>query len=64
MSSLSSTSITYALEDFKSESKQLPKCFHFNFYRKIIGVNVLRWILANGSNIIAATSGCQYSNGL
>ena len=62
MSSLSSTSITFALETFKSEAGQLPKRFHSDFDRKFIGGNALRWILANISNIVAAPAVCQYSN--
>ena len=38
--------------------------FHSKFDRKLIGVNVLRWILSNGSNIIAAPAERQSSNGL
>ena len=64
MSSLSSTSITSALEIFNSESGQLTKRFHSDFDRKMIGGNALFWILANGSNIIAAPAGRQSSNGL
>ena len=41
MSYLSSTSITSALDIFNSEAGQLPKRFHFNFNRKLIGGNVL-----------------------
>ena len=42
MSSLSSTSITSVLKKFKPEAVQLTKRFHANFYRKLIGRNVLR----------------------
>ena len=37
MPSLSSTSITSELENFKSEAGQLPKWFHSDFDRKLIG---------------------------
>ena len=64
MSSLSSTSITSALDLFKSDAGRLPHIFHSDFERKLIGGNSLRWILSNGSNIIDATAGRQSSNGL
>ena len=64
MSLLSSTSITSAIEIFKSEAVQLPKWFHSNFNRKLIGGNAILWILSNGLNIIAILYGRQYSNGL
>ena len=64
MLSLSSMSITSALELFKADAGCLPHRFHSDFYRKLIGVNSLRWILSNGSNIIATPSGLQSSNGL
>ena len=64
MLSLSSTSITSALELFKSEAARLPQRFHSDFDMKLIGENALRWILSNGSNIIAASAGRQSSNGL
>ena len=56
ISSLSSTSITSALENFKSEEGQLPKWFYSDFDRKLMDGNTLRWIPADGSNIIAAPS--------
>ena len=62
MSSLSSTSITSALEQFKSDAGCLPQRFHSDFNRRLIGGNALRWILLNGSNIIAAPAGHQHSN--
>ena len=59
MLSLSSTSITSALELFKADVGRLPHRFHFNFDRKMIGGNALQWILSNGSNIIATSAGRQ-----
>ena len=41
MSSLSSTSITSALEQFKADVGCLPHQFHSNFERKLIGINAL-----------------------
>ena len=64
MSSLSSASITLALEKFKVDAGRLPHRFHSDFNRKSIGGNPLQWILSNVFNIIAAPSGHQYSNGL
>ena len=64
MSSLSSISITSAPEQFKSDAGRLPHWFHSDFERRLIGGNVLWWILSNGSNIIVSPFGCQYSNGL
>ena len=64
VSSLSSTSITSALELFKADAVRLPHSFHSDFDRKLIGGNALRWILSNGSNIIATPAGRQSSNGL
>ena len=64
MPSLSSTSITSALELFKVDVGHLPQRFHSDFDRKLIGGNALRWILSNGSNIITAPAGNQSSNGL
>ena len=64
MSSLSSTSINSTLELFKADAGHLPHRFHSDFHIKLIGRNDLRWILSNGSNIIAAPAGRQSSNGL
>ena len=57
MSSLSYTPITSALELFKADVGRLPQRFHSDFDRKLLSENALRWILANGSNIIAAPDG-------
>ena len=59
MSYLSSTSITSALEQFKSEAGHLPQWFHSDFNRKFVSGNSLRWILWNGSNIITDPTGRQ-----
>ena len=64
MLSLSSTSITSALELFKADAGRLPYRFHSNFDRKLIGGNALQWILSNGSNMFADPAVRQYSNGL
>ena len=64
MSSLSSTSITSALELFKADAGRLTHRFHSDFDRKLIGVNALRCIISNGTNITAAPAGRQSSNGL
>ena len=57
-------SITLALEQFKSDAGRSPCRFHSYFDRKLIRGNDPRWILSNGSNIIAAPAGIQYLNGL
>ena len=41
---------------------RLSHSFHSDFDRKLIGENSLRWILSNGSNIIAAPAVHQFSN--
>ena len=64
MSSLSSMSITSALEQFKAGAGCQPHRFHSDFDRKLIGENDLRWIISNGSNIISAPTGSQSTNGL
>ena len=63
MSYLSSTSITSALENNNLEAVQLPKRFHSNFDRKLIGGKALYRILAKGLNIITVPSGRQSLNG-
>ena len=45
MSSLSSTSIKNALENFKSEARQLTKRLQSDFDKKPMGGNALRWIV-------------------
>ena len=64
MSSLSSTSITSALELFKADALRLTHRFHSDFDKKSIVGNYLQWMLSNSSNIIAAPTRRQYSNGL
>ena len=64
MSSLSSASITSAIEHLQADAGRLPHRFHSDFDRKLIGGNALQWILSNGPNIIAAPAGRQSSNGL
>ena len=63
MSSLSSTYITSALEQFKEDSGLIPQCFYSDFDSKLMGGNSLWWILLNSSNIIAAPARRQSSNG-
>ena len=58
VSPLSSTPITSALENFKSEVGQLPKRFHSGSDIKLMGGNSLLWILANGLDIISDSAGC------
>ena len=62
MSSLSSTCITSALEQLKSDAGLIPHRFHSNFNRRLIGVNSLQWIHSNSSNIISTPAGHQSLN--
>ena len=62
ISSLSSTSITSALEHFKSDAGRPPHRFHSDLDRKLMAGNALQWILSNGSKIIADPDGCQSSD--
>ena len=59
-----STSIASALETFKADAGHLPRIYHLDFDRKLIGGKSLRWILANYLNIITDPYGQQYYNGL
>ena len=47
ISHLSSTPITFALKNIKSEAGRLPRRFRSIFDRKLMGGNVLCWILSN-----------------
>ena len=64
MSTLTSAHIINALEQFKADANGLPKKFHTDFDKKLIGGKALGWILANDSKVIAANAGRQSSNGL
>jgi hypothetical protein len=64
LSSLTSNHIIAALEAFRSDANGIPKKFHSDFDKKLIGGKALKWINANNSKIIAANAGRQSSNGL
>jgi hypothetical protein len=53
-----------ALLAFCAAAGGLPKCFHSDFDKKLMGGRALRWILDNKSNIKAAPACRQSSNGL
>ena len=64
LTSLTSSQIIAALELFRADAGGIPRRFHSDFDKKLIGGKALRWILENHSNIIAAPRGRQSSNGL
>ena len=64
MPSLTSSHIIHAFDTFKSDVGRVPKKFHTDFDKKLIGGDALRWILNSGSKVVAANAGRQSSNGL
>ncbi|KAL7525881.1 hypothetical protein ACHAXR_001202, partial [Thalassiosira sp. AJA248-18] len=64
LTSTSSGEIVSALELFRADAGNVPKRFHADFDKKLIGGQALRWIVHNNSNIIAAPRKRQSSNGL
>ena len=64
LSSLTSSHIIDALEAFRADAGAMPRKFHTDFDKKLIGGKALSFILKNGSKIIAANAGRQSSNGL
>ena len=54
LSSFTSSEVIAALDVFCADAGGLPKRFHSDFDKKLIGGKTLKWILANNSNIIAA----------
>ena len=64
LTSLTSSEVIHAFEQFRADAGGVPKRFHADFDKKLIGGKALRWILSNKSNIIAAPAGRQSSNGL
>ncbi len=62
--SLSSSDIIAALVKFRVAAGQLPKTFHSDFDKKLMGGQALRWINDNQSRIKAAPARRQSSNGL
>ena len=64
MSSLTSNHVISALEAFRADANGVPKKFHSDFDKKLIGGKALKWILNNKSHVITAPAGHQSSNGL
>ena len=64
MMGINSSNTTGALEEFQVNDGGLPKRFHTDFDRKLMGGKALKWILMNKSNVIAAPEGHQSSNSL
>jgi len=64
LTSLTSRSIVSALETFRSDAGAVPRTFHADFDKKLIGGKALKWIVEQRSRIIAAPAGRQSSNGL
>jgi hypothetical protein len=64
LQSLTGTSITDAFEAFVAEAGAVPRVFHADFDKKLIGGSALRWIHKKESKIKAAPATRQSSNGL
>ncbi|KAL7549847.1 hypothetical protein ACHAWF_013106, partial [Thalassiosira exigua] len=64
MTSLTSPQVVASLEAFKSDAEGVPRKFHCDFDRKLMGGAALRWINTEGSKVIAANASRQSSNGL
>eukprot|EP00804_Cyclotella_cryptica_P016077 CCRYP_004202-RA/>CCRYP_004202-RA protein AED:0.18 eAED:-0.12 QI:0/0/0/1/0.5/0.33/3/0/1917 len=64
LQSLTCTAITDALDSFVSEAGSVPRTFHADFDKKLIGGSALRWIHSHHSQIKAAPASRQSSNGL
>ena len=56
--------VTAALYTFRANAGGIPRHFHSDFDKKLIGGKILKWILANKNNIIAVPAGCQSVNDL
>ena len=54
MPSLTSNYMTDALEKFRADAGGMPRKFHSDFDKKLIGDKALKWILSNDSKVIAA----------
>ena len=64
LTSMTSSHIVSALEQFRADAGGVPRRFHADFDKKLIGGQALKWILSNKSSIIAAPARRQSSNGL
>jgi transposase InsO family protein len=64
MQALTSNEIINCLVQFQVAAGGVPKTFHSDFDKKLIGGKALRWINDSKSRIIASPSNRQSSNGL
>lgn len=64
LTSLTSSEIISAFELLRSDASGVPRRFHSDFDKKLIGGQALKWILTDNSNIKAAPAKRQSSNGL
>eukprot|EP00804_Cyclotella_cryptica_P026709 CCRYP_007942-RA/>CCRYP_007942-RA protein AED:0.35 eAED:0.34 QI:0/0/0/0.66/0.5/0.33/3/0/1904 len=64
LQSLTGTAITDALDSFASEAGSVPRTFHADFDKNLIGGAALRWIHSHQSRVKAAPASRQSSNGL
>jgi hypothetical protein len=64
MNSLTSTEVIAALEAFCKFADRVPKRFHSDSDKTLIGGRALKWIRKQKSKIIATPAGRQSSNGL
>eukprot|EP00804_Cyclotella_cryptica_P030485 CCRYP_008549-RA/>CCRYP_008549-RA protein AED:0.36 eAED:0.17 QI:0/0/0/0.8/1/1/5/0/922 len=64
LQTLTGHDITAALDAFISETGSVPRTFHADFDKKLIGGSALRWIHSHNSRIKAAPASRQSSNGL
>eukprot|EP00956_Cyclotella_meneghiniana_P015761 scaffold24459_cov75-Cyclotella_meneghiniana.AAC.2 len=64
MQALTSNEIISCFEQFVTAAGDVPKCFHSDFDKKLIGGKALRWIQEHKSRVIASPSQRQSSNGL
>ena len=64
MQSLTSNHVIDALEAFRADAGGIPRTFHSNFDKKLIGGKALKWILNNDSKVGAASARHQSSNGV
>ena len=62
MQALTSNEIISCFEQFVSAAGAVPKCFHSDFDKKLIGGKALRWIQEHKSRVIASPSQRQSSN--
>ena len=63
LTSLSSTDIIGALVSFRVAAGKMPRKFHSDFDKKLMGGQALCWIQEKGGKIIAAPARRQSSNG-